>query len=99
VRDGELTDMLPFLRTANAFVNGGLAFDFPVLKHYLGSRFPRPEQLHAGESLDAYIRCVEANRVLDSIVAPMGNPDELIPGDCHIREFIGGLQLKIPHQS
>ncbi|MBI2944405.1 MAG: hypothetical protein HYY25_09395 [Candidatus Wallbacteria bacterium] len=99
VRDGELTDMLPFLRTANAFVNGGLAFDLPILQHYLAGQFPRADQLPEGMSLDACLRCAEGNRVLDSITPLTSDPESLIPGDCHVREFIGGLMLAIPHQT
>ncbi len=98
VRDGEMTDMLPFLGTADAFVNGGLAFDLPVLKYHLDAQFPRPEQLPAGASLDAYLRTMEARRILDSLTSLKEDPDPLIPGDCHIREFIGGLELEIQHQ-
>lgn len=99
VRDGELTDMLPFLRTANAFVNGGLAFDLPVLRHFIGETFPGPEKLPAGASLDAYLRALEGRRILDAIAEPPADFESLIPGDSHIREFIGGLKLAIPHQT
>ncbi|MBI2945771.1 MAG: hypothetical protein HYY25_16370 [Candidatus Wallbacteria bacterium] len=98
VRDGELSDMLPFLKTADAYVNGGLAFDFPVLKHYLGSHFPAPELLDANTPLDAWLRSVETHRILSSTVTLERSPEKLIPLDCHIREFIGGLSLAIEHQ-
>ncbi|MBI4860082.1 MAG: hypothetical protein HY815_07435 [Candidatus Riflebacteria bacterium] len=98
VRDGELTDMLPFLNTADAFVNGGLAFDLPVLKHCLAGRLPSPEQL-SETSLDAYMRALESERILQASAAPPEDFEAQIPGDSHIREFIGGLQLHIPHQT
>jgi uridine kinase len=98
VRDGELSDMLPFLRTAHAYVNGGLAFDLPVLKHYIGQAFPSPETLDSNTPLDAYLRSIETHRMLSSTVSLGRSPEELIPPDCHIREFIGGLSLAIPHQ-
>ncbi|MBI3894282.1 MAG: hypothetical protein HY303_22410, partial [Candidatus Wallbacteria bacterium] len=47
---------------------------------------------------DACLRCMEGNRILESIATLTTDPDALIPGDCHIREFIGGLKLAIPHQ-
>ncbi len=98
VRDGELSDMLPFLRTAHAFINGGLAFDLPVLKYFIGENFPSPETLGTTTSLDAVLRSRETQRVLSSLVTLVDSPDHLIPKDCHIREFIGGLSLDIPHQ-
>ncbi|MBI4870205.1 MAG: hypothetical protein HY814_01405 [Candidatus Riflebacteria bacterium] len=98
VRDGELSDMLPFLKTAHAFVNGGLAFDFPVLKHYIGNAFPGPDTLDKTTALDAYLRSIETHRVLQSTVTLERSPEQIIPPDCHIREFIGGLSLQIPHQ-
>ncbi|MBI4860880.1 MAG: hypothetical protein HY815_11570 [Candidatus Riflebacteria bacterium] len=98
VRDGELSDMLPFLKTAHAFVNGGLPFDFPVLKHFIASSFPSPDSLDKTTALDAYLRSAETHRILASTVTLERLPDHLIPCDCHIREFIGGLSLKIDHQ-
>ncbi|MBI3891902.1 MAG: hypothetical protein HY303_10280 [Candidatus Wallbacteria bacterium] len=98
VRDGELSDMLPFHKTAHAFVNGGLAFDFPVLKHYLGEHFPSPDTLDPNTPLDAWLRSVETHGVLASTVTLERSPEALIPPDCHIREFIGGLALAIEHQ-
>ncbi|MBI5369161.1 MAG: hypothetical protein HZA54_19145 [Planctomycetes bacterium] len=98
VRDGEISDMLPFLKTAHACVNGGLAFDFPVLKHYLGDAFPTPDRLEPSTPLDAHLRSVETQRILAATVTLEHSPEDLIPPDCHIREFIGGLSLGIPHQ-
>ena len=98
VRDGELTDMNPFVRTAHAYVNGGLAFDLPVLKRCLSGRFPSIDSLPHGTSLDAYLWTLDGSRLLSSVEEAPVESLAMIPGDCHIREFIGGLDLEIAHQ-
>lgn len=93
VRKGELHDMIPYILTADKIINGCLSFELPVLKQRMGDDFPDPEQFLKQGRLDAYIRGERVQRILNSIVAQEDISTDVIPKDCHIREFIGGLEL------
>ena len=89
---------------ADHVVNGGFAFDLPVLKPFFfgdGGLLPQAEdfQSYAG-FLDARIRHERVKALLESVEgldpAQLAGYD-LIPGDAVIREFIGGGTIKIPH--
>ncbi len=90
VRKGELRDMIPYIKTVDAIMDGGLAFELPVLKAVMRDDFPDPEKFLRQGRLDAYIRGERVRRMLDSLVAVDDLSYDMIPRDCHIREFIGG---------
>ncbi len=90
VRKGELRDMIPYIKTVDVVVNGGLSFELPVLKKCIGEDFPAPERFLNQGRFDAYSRGERVKRLLDSLVAQEDVSDSVIPDDCHLREFIGG---------
>lgn len=93
VRKGELQNMIPYIRTVDTIINGGLSFELPVLKTVMADDFPDPEWFKNQGRLDAYIRGERVRRMLDSLMAVPDFSTDVIPADCHIREFIGGLDL------
>jgi len=90
VRKGELRDMIPFVKTVDMVIDGGLGFELPVLKACMGDDFPDPNRFLNQGRLDAYTRGERVKRLLDSLVAQSDFSYEMIPKDSHIREFIGG---------
>jgi uridine kinase len=104
VRAGELFSIIPLSGLADHIVNGGFAFDLPVLKPFFigpGGRLPRRSdfQSYAG-FLDAKIRYERVRALLESVegvTVEQAMDYEIIPGDAVVREFIGGSTIKIPH--
>jgi uridine kinase len=94
VRKGELRDMIPYIRMVDAKINGGLAFELPVLKALMGNDFPDPEPFLQQGRLDAYTRGERVRRLLSSLVSQKDISEKMIPADCHLREFIGGSSYK-----
>ncbi len=90
VRKGELRDMIPYIKTVDYVMNGGLSFELPVLRSSMRNDFPDPEWFLNQGRLDAYIRGERVRRLLDSVVPQADLSVSMIPGDCHLREFIGG---------
>ncbi|PKK90621.1 MAG: hypothetical protein CVV64_09700 [Candidatus Wallbacteria bacterium HGW-Wallbacteria-1] len=98
VREGDLKYILPYMGTADYVVNGGLAFDWHVIKAYTKDLFPALTDFSPHSRLDAFLRVKRIRTIFDSLVdIPKEMCDELIPADCHIREFIGGSVYEIPH--
>jgi len=101
VRAGELFSIIPLMGLADHVINGGLPFDLPVLKTCLHTtgQWPRPEDMAQYRGfLDAQIRYHRVTTLLNSVEALSAEQIEtLIPGDCLLREFIGGSTLRIPH--
>ncbi|MBN1550493.1 hypothetical protein JW979_03440 [bacterium] len=95
VRKGELRDMIPYVKTVDAIVDGGLAFELPVLKHVIKNDFPDPKWFLNQSRLDAYIRGERVRRILESLVPFTDLSKEIIPQTCHLREFIGGSIYKV----
>ncbi|MBN2054468.1 hypothetical protein JW905_06075 [bacterium] len=93
VRKGELRDMIPFIMTTDKIINGGLAFELPVLKKCMGGDYPDPQEFLRQGRLDAYIRGERVKRLLDSLLEPEDISTAVIPADSHLREFIGGLRV------
>ncbi|MBN2384806.1 response regulator SirA [bacterium] len=94
VRKAELRDMFPYIFTTDLIINGALAFELPVLKTCMANDFPDPQEFLKRGRLDAYTRGERVQRVLDSLVAQPDISTEIIPADCHLREFIGGLNIR-----
>lgn len=92
VRKGELRDIIPRINVADIVINGGLAFELPVLKQLIDDVFPEFDSYYGEGRLDAYIRGKRVRDLLDNVEVADIDPDDynLIPEDCHIREFIGG---------
>lgn len=104
VRAGELFSIIPLMGLADHVVNGGLAFDLPVLKPFFDGPdniLPRPEDFDDYRGfLDARIRYERVKKLLESVEGlpkEMLQSHDLIPGDAVIREFIGGSTIQIPH--
>jgi uridine kinase len=105
VRTGELFSIIPLMGLADHVINGGFAFDLPVLKpFFIGAGVGQLPQ--AGEVqkypgfLDAQIRYGRVKKLLESVeglTRDQATDSSLIPGDAVIREFIGGSTIKIPH--
>lgn len=93
VRKGELRDMIPYIRTVDYVMNGGLSFELPVLRTIMGDGFPDPKWFLNQGRLDAYIRGERVRRILESLMPVDDLSCQMIPPDCHLREFIGGLEL------
>jgi len=85
--------MIPYIKTADRIVNGAYAFELPVLKKCIGHDFPDPELFLKQGRLDSYTRGERVQRILSALVAQDDISEQIIPPDCHLREFIGGLQL------
>ena len=90
VRKGELRDMVPYIKTVDFVMNGGLPFELPVLKRVMREDFPDPKRFLYQGRLDAYIRGERVRRIMNSIVEQQDISADIIPADCHLREFIGG---------
>ncbi len=104
VRSGELFSIVPLSGLADHVVNGGFPFDLPVLKPFFcgpGGCLPRPEDFQPYSGfLDARIRYERVRSLLESIeglTRQQADNWNLVPGDCVLREFIGGSTVKIPH--
>ncbi|MGB3977073.1 MAG: ATP cone domain-containing protein [bacterium] len=93
VRKGELRDMIPYIKTVDYVMNGGLSFELPVLKTVMGNEFPDPKWFLNQGRLDAFIRGERVRRILDTLMPVKDLSSSVIPEDCHLREFIGGLKL------
>jgi hypothetical protein len=86
VRNEELRSLIPYLPTADHVVNGGLAFELPVLKGVLYARLPKLEEFFQQRRLDAYIRGMRVRGILDKVTAAS---DKYVPEDSVLREFVG----------
>ncbi len=92
VRRSELRYIVSRLQKAHFIVNSFLAYELPIMKHRLGSFFPRfiEEFKDDPEREDALRR---AQRVLEIFKEITEWKDEsIVPGDSILREFIGGSE-------
>ena len=102
VRKGEFKGIIPFYRTADVRINGGLVYDLPVLKNCLldccgGALDDEMLQMYKKRGrMDVWRRGSRIKKLLDEIRMP--SPEEIaaIPADNLIREFIG---LTVPGSS
>ena len=89
VRNSELKHIIPYVGTVDYLINGGLAFELPVLKKCMGSDFPEPDEFTDDpKRMDAYLRAKRVRKLLDAVEAI--DDISIVPGDSHLREFIGG---------
>jgi len=89
VRKGELKNIIPYVSQADYVLNTSLAYELPILKHYLFRFFPSIIKTYKKDPKrqDAYIR---AQRVYDllSQIKEWKN-SSIVPKDSILREFIG----------
>jgi uridine kinase len=104
VRAGELFSIIPLSGGADHVVNGGFAYDLPVLKPFFSgpdSLLPKVSDFETyGGFLDARIRFERVKALLESVeglTKAQASDTAIIPGDSVVREFIGGSTIKIPH--
>jgi uridine kinase len=104
VRAGELFSIIPLKGMADHVLNGGMPFDLPALKPFFegdDSIWPPAEHLDPYSSfLDARIRYERVGELLKSVeglTVEQVADTSLIPGDCVLREFVGGSTIEIPH--
>jgi hypothetical protein len=104
VRSGELFSIIPLNGLADHHVNGGFAFDLPVLKPFFsgsGGYLPPPGAFEPYPGfLDARVRYQRVKALLDSVEGISREQAlgyDLVPGDAVVREFIGGSTIQIPH--
>jgi uridine kinase len=98
VRKGELKHIIPYIHSVDAVLNAGLPYELPILKTVLKDKLPRTEHLHKLRlqgRLDAYIRGMRLNALMESVVA-WENVDDVSPYS-PIREFIGGSAYQLAH--
>jgi uridine kinase len=104
VRAGELFSIIPLRGLADHTLNGGFPFDLAALKPFCCGPegcLPQPEEFRPYSGfLDARIRFERLSRLLASVeglTREQAADYDLIPGDAVLREFIGGGNLRIPH--
>ena len=104
VRTGELFSIIPLSGIADHVVNGGFAFELPVLQQYFSGPnglLPKPQDFESYAGfLDARIRYNNVKRLIESVEGlslEQSADYTVIPGDAVIREFIGGSTIRIPH--
>lgn len=86
VRNEELRSLIPLLHTSHYVVNGGLAFELPILKEALYRKLPKLDQFYQEGRLDAYVRGTRIKRLFNEIKSVS---DKFVPEDSLLREFIG----------
>ncbi len=69
VRGSELKHIIPYMHTADYIINGALAYELPVLKHFLFPYFQEFLRIYAGEEerRDAHDRARRVHDLLDAI--------------------------------
>ncbi|OYD13933.1 response regulator SirA [candidate division WOR-3 bacterium JGI_Cruoil_03_44_89] len=90
VRRSELKHIIPFIHQADYILNSALAYELPVLKHYLFKFFPEIIRTYRNEPgrQDAYFRAERVYKLLGALEEV--TDDSPIPGNSLLREFIGG---------
>jgi uridine kinase len=90
VRRSELSNIIPFIGTADYLVNSALPYEIPIHKHKLFHFFPEAMNQFRDQPKrqDAYIRARRVCELLEQIT-PVED-DSVVPRDALLREFIGG---------
>lgn len=89
VRRGELRDLIPYIGTVDRVINGSFAFDLPVLRKFIGDRFPSLEGFARRGRIDALVRGTRVRGFLEQTRPQEDTSYAVIPKDCILREFIG----------
>ncbi|NQT61707.1 MAG: response regulator SirA [Candidatus Marinimicrobia bacterium] len=90
VRNAELRNILPYIKTADYVINGAVPYELPVMRNRLLEHFKEWEQDYKDDPrrVDAYLRAKRVREMLES-VTPVTD-ESPIPETSHFREFIGG---------
>lgn len=90
VRNAELRNILPYIKTADYVINGAVPYELPVMCNRLLGHFKQWEQDYKDDPrrVDAYLRAKRVREMLES-VTPVTD-ESPIPETSHFREFIGG---------
>ena len=98
VRKSELANIIPLVHNTDIIVNGGMPFGVAAMKPLLAEIFPEESELEPyAQLLDPQIRLRRVSRILNSVEPMKDIGYDVIPGECVIREFIGGSTIKVPH--
>jgi len=95
VRSSELRNIVPYINTADVIVNSALPYELPVMKRRLQESFARWAVQYDHDPLreDAADRAKRVYSLLSQVSD--GGPEEVIPGDSLLREFIGGSVYQV----
>jgi len=90
VRDSEKRFIVPFIKEADAVINGYLPYELPVHKKYLYASLKQAVEKFgdAAGREDAYRRAVRVLGWLEQVNSL--EDDSIVPDDSLLREFIGG---------
>jgi uridine kinase len=93
VRSGELSNIMPYISSADYIVNSGMPYELSIYQPKLVGYFENWSQEYKEDPLrqDAYNRAARVYALLNSII-PITD-ETIIPVDSVLREFIGGLVL------
>ncbi len=89
VRKGELKNIISYISQADYILNSSLAYELPILKHYLFRYFPSIIKAYKNDSKreDAYIRAQRVYNLLHQI--EVWKDSSVVPQKSILREFIG----------
>ena len=88
VRRGEIKNIIPNISRANYVLNTALAYELPILKHYLYSYLPEIMSAYQNNpgKMDAFIRAQRVYNLLSEINE--WSDGSVIPSKSLLREFI-----------
>jgi len=89
VRRGEIKNIIPNISQADYVLNTSLAYELPILKHFLFKYLPEAALVYQDdpEKIDAFVRAKRLYELL-SEVEEWSHPDD-VPKNSLLREFIG----------
>ncbi|MHA1448631.1 MAG: ATP cone domain-containing protein [Candidatus Hodarchaeales archaeon] len=90
VRRSELQHIIPYNQFADHIVNGALAYELPIQKHFLGKYFPEFVEKYKNDPrrIDAYIRAERIQKLFDEI--EVWDDIDAVSRTSLLREYIGG---------
>jgi uridine kinase len=93
VRSGELTNIMPYISSADYIVNSGMPYELSIYQPKLVGYFEGWSQEYKDDPLrqDAYNRASRVYALLNSVIPILD--ETVVPVDSVLREFIGGLVL------
>jgi uridine kinase len=98
VRRSEMRYIIPHINTADIdyIINGALAYELPVHKHFLFDYFPEwvEKYKHDKDRKDAFIRAERVHTLLQEVIKAPNELIEAIPNNSLMREYIGGSIYK-----
>lgn len=90
VRRAELQYIVPYIKEADAILDGSLPYELPVMKKQIFACLDEIVEAFADDpkKQDAHLRAIRVRKLLDSITE--WSDETVIPGTSLMREFIGG---------